>query len=236
MAEFDINGDNGFSIKQWAESDRPREKLMLKGRHSLSDAELIGILIASGSRSESAVQLSQRILKSVNNDLNQLGKLSVKDLMAFKGIGEAKAISIVSALELGRRRKESAEGEKIKVTSSQVAFEQVYPFLADLDHEFFYVILLNRANIVLETVRISQGGVTGTVADSKTIFKAALDRLACGVILSHNHPSGNLQPSTSDINLTQTMVKAGKILDINVLDHIIVAGKSYYSFADNGLL
>ena len=223
-----------LGIKAWAEEDRPREKLMLKGKSALSDAELLGILIGSGIQKMTAVDLAMLILKSVANDLNQLAKLSVKDLSKFKGIGEAKAITIVSALELGRRRKESEVREKPKIGSSKDAYEVLRPYLWDLPHEEFWVILLNRANQVLRCVQVSVGGVSGTVADPKMIFKVALEHLASGIIISHNHPSGNLTPSQADKDLTKKMKQGGVILEIPVLDHLIFTDKGYYSFADEG--
>lgn len=227
---------NNLSIKHWAEDDKPREKLMLKGRTSLSDAELIAILISTGTKEETAVDLSKRILNSVQNDLNALGGLSIKDLTKFKGIGEAKAISIAAALELGRRRKESERKEKPLVRSSKDAFEYIYPFLADLSHEEFWVLNLNRANRIVSHIHISKGGVAGTVVDAKVVYKHAIEQLASGLILCHNHPSGNLKPSEADIQLTQKLKEAGKFLEINVLDHLIIGEQKYFSFADEGLL
>lgn len=224
------------SIKFWAEADRPREKLLLKGRSVLSDAELIAILISSGNKEHSAVELSKKILDRASNNLNELGKLSVKDLMKFKGIGEAKAIGIVAALELGRRRKGSDMIKRQKITSSKDIFELFKPMLTDLAHEEFWVLLLNRANKVIKPLRISQGGVSGTVADSKIIFLSAIESLASSIILCHNHPSGNLKPSDSDISLTRKLKEAGKVLEIAVLDHIIFSDNGYYSFADEGLM
>ena len=228
--------NNKISIKELAEDDRPREKMLSKGRHALSDAELIAILIGSGSRTESAVQLSQRILQSSGNDINDLARLSIKDLEKFKGIGEAKAISIVAALELGRRRKTEAKKDIQKISSSASAYEILKPKMQDLPHEEFWVILLSRSNKVLDTQLVGRGGVSGTVADVKIILKMALDRLASGIIISHNHPSGNLTPSQSDINLTKKIKEAAIWMDISLLDHIIVTDDSYYSFADKGIL
>ncbi|MBO6496056.1 MAG: DNA repair protein RadC [Roseivirga sp.] len=228
--------EKGLNILSWAEEDRPREKLLLKGRSVLSDAELIAILIGSGSSELSAVDLSKKILQSVNHDLNSLARLSVKDLIQFKGIGEAKAISIVSALELGRRRKATEPAKRIKIQSSKDAYECIAPELLDLPTEQFWVIMLNRSNHIIHKRNISQGGVSGTVADPKLIFKKALDDLASGIILVHNHPSGNLQPSQADRQLTKKIVEAGKLLEIPVLDHIIFADNGYYSFADEGEL
>jgi DNA repair protein RadC len=228
--------NNNLKILSWAEEDRPREKLLLKGRSALSDAELIGILIGSGTRSMSAVDLAKHILNKVNNDLNELAKLSVKDLQKFKGIGEAKAISIVSALEVGRRRKDKEPTKKEKITCSRDAYDCMRPHLLDLHHEEFWIILLNRANIITNKLQISAGGVSGTIADPKIIFKLALDHLASGIILVHNHPSGNLNPSQADNDLTKKLREAGKFLDVPVLDHIIFADNDYYSFADRGVL
>ncbi|HAQ70733.1 DNA repair protein RadC [Salibacteraceae bacterium] len=236
MCAKELTNNDSLSIKSWAEDDRPREKFMAKGRSALSDAELIAILIGSGNKNESAVELSKKILSSVGNNLNRLGQLSLNDLMKFKGIGEAKAISIISALELGRRRKTLGDDKTVKIESSITAFEALYPYLADLDHEQFYTMLLNRSNKVIDIVKISQGGVSGTVADSKLIFKSAVEKLASGIILAHNHPSGNLSPSQADITLTRKLQEAGKLLDISVLDHIIIANNEYFSFADQGMI
>lgn len=221
-----------FSIKSWAEADRPREKLLAKGRQVLSDAELIAILIGSGSRTESAVQLAQRILQSVDNNLNELGRRTIKDLMKFKGIGEAKAITIAAALEFGRRRQLSDVKERPKITCSRDAYNCIAPILTDLPHEEFWILLLNRANMVMSRQRISTGGVAGTVVDIKMIFKCALEHTASSIILSHNHPSGNLTPSQADINITKKIKSAGQVLDIGVLDHLIISYTGYYSLAD----
>jgi DNA repair protein RadC len=228
--------DENFNIKSWAKEDRPREKLILKGRNSLSNAELIAILIHSGSKKETAVQLSKKILSSINSDLNKLGKLTIQDLMKFNGIGEAKAISIVAALELGRRRKNSEIEKRKSIKSSNDAFNVIKDVLSDLPHEEFWVIYLNRKNEVLKKVNISKGGVVGTVADTKIIFKHAIEQLASGIILSHNHPSGNLKPSRADINLTKKLKETGLIMDIQILDHLIIGEKNYYSFADEEII
>ncbi len=230
------NRDRDTGILSWAEEDRPREKLLLKGRAALSDAELIAILIGSGTRNKSAVDVGKDILKGANNNLNELAKCTVKDLQRFEGIGEAKAIAIVSALELGRRRKEAAPLKRDKITSSQDAYQIMQPYLLDQPVEQFWIILMNRANAVIKVHNISQGGVSGTVADPKTIFKEALDKLACSLILVHNHPSGNLKPSEADIRLTKKLKEAGQTLDLPVLDHVIFADQGYISFADEGLL
>ncbi|MDJ1478930.1 DNA repair protein RadC [Cytophagaceae bacterium YF14B1] len=223
-------------ILSWAEEDRPREKVLLKGKAALSDAELIGILLGSGTVSLSAVDLAKQILGSVDNNLTSLAKLSVKDLEKFKGIGEAKAITIVAALELGRRRKESELPQRQVITSSKDVFTIMHSHLLDLLHEEFWVVLLNRSNIVMKKVQISVGGVSGTVADPKLIFKTALENLASSIILVHNHPSGNLKPSQADKDLTHKLKEAGKYLEIPVLDHVIITEKSYFSFADEGIL
>lgn len=225
-----------FSIKCWAEEDRPREKLILKGRHTLSDAELIAILIGSGTREESAVELSKKILSHLGNSLNELGKLSVNDLKRFKGIGEAKAISIIAALELGRRRKEADITKRSKVTCSKEIFEILHPHFSDLPYEEFHILMLNRANQVIKREFISRGGIAGTVVDQKIIFKTACEHLASSIILCHNHPSGNLKPSDADIKLTKKIKEASHLLDITLLDHIIIGENSYYSFADEGVL
>jgi len=228
--------DAHLSIKSWAEEDRPREKLLLKGKSALSDAELIAILIGSGNRNETAVELSKKILIGVGNNLNELGQSSIEQLMQYKGIGEAKAISISAALELGRRRKSTEVLKRPIVNTSETAFQQLAPYLQDLPHEEFWILILNRASQVIEIKNISKGGVSGTVADAKLIFRPALEKLGSSIIVGHNHPSGNLKPSQADINLTRKLVKAGEYLDVKVLDHIIVGGNSFLSLADEGLL
>ena len=225
-----------FSIKNWSEDDRPREKLVNKGRSTLSDAELIAILIGSGSRDESAVGLSKRILAATSNNLSELGKRSVKDLKKFKGIGEAKAVTIIAALELGRRRKEGDSLSRKRITSSSSVYELLHPIIGDLPHEEFWVVYLNNSNKILEKQQLSKGGITGTLVDVRLVLKTALELNAVGIILAHNHPSGTLKPSTSDIQLTQKLKGAAASLDVKVLDHIIVTEKAYFSFADDGLL
>ncbi|MDP2161805.1 MAG: DNA repair protein RadC [Flavobacterium sp.] len=225
-----------FSIKYWAEDDKPREKLALKGRTALSDAELLAILIGSGSRNESAVELSKKILASVQNNLNALGKMSIKQLMAFKGIGEAKAISIIAATELSRRRKSEQAIELSKITSSKVVFDIMQPIIGELPHEEFWVLFLNNSNKVIRKEQLSKGGITGTVVDIRLILKLALEHNALSIILSHNHPSGKLLPSESDIEITQRLKLAARQLELSVIDHIIVTENGYYSFADEGVL
>ena len=223
-------------IKAWAEDDQPREKLMNKGKASLSDAELIAILIGMGTRELSAVELAKLILQSTGNNLNELAKRSVPELMKFKGIGEAKAISIVAAMELARRRKETEEIKRTKITYSKDAYNLLKPYLLDLDHEQFWMICLNRNQEVIKIIQISTGGLTGTIADPKIIFKLALEQLSNGIILSHNHPSGNLQPSEADLRLTKTLKEGARLLDITLCDHIIFTNNGYYSFADQSTL
>ena len=224
-----------FSIKQWSLEDRPREKLCAKGKSVLTDAELLAILIGSGSKSESAVSLCRRILASVNNDLNALGRLSVSQLQEFKGIGEAKAIAIVAALELGRRRR--AEDVVVnKVTSSQTVFELMTPLIGDLAHEEFWVLFLNNANKILEKQQLSKGGITGTLVDVRLIMKQSVMYGATSIILCHNHPSGTLRVSEPDRKITNKIKKACELLDIRLLDHLIITEKSYLSFTDEGLL
>jgi DNA repair protein RadC len=225
-----------FSIKYWAEDDKPREKFALKGRAALSDAELLAILIGSGSRNESAVELSKRILLSVQNNLNALGKMSIKQLMTFKGIGEAKAISIIAATELARRRKSEEVIELSKITSSKVVFDIMQPIIGELPHEEFWVLFLNNSNKVIRKEQLSKGGITGTVVDIRLILKLALEHSALSIILSHNHPSGKLLPSESDIEITQRLKLAARQLEMSVIDHIIVTENGYYSFADEGVL
>jgi len=227
-----ING----GIKYWAEDDRPREKMILKGRSALSDAELLAILLGTGTRDFTAVELAQVLLQSVNNDLANFSKCSINDLKRFKGIGEAKAVGIIAALELGRRRKETEAKSRIKITSSAQVYEHMRSYLLDLQHEEFFAIYVNRANEIMITKQISIGGLSGTIADGKVIFKQALEVGAHGLILVHNHPSGQKKPSDSDRQLTKKMVEFGKYIDLCVLDHLIYTDNGYYSFADEGIL
>ena len=226
-----------LAITDWALEDRPREKMMIHGIRTLTDAELIAILIGSGNRNESAVELSQRILNSVEGKLSQLGKKSVSELISeFDGIGEAKAITILAAIELGRRRKSEEIERSQVISSSKDAFNYIYPRLTDLQQEEFWVILLNNGNRIIDCVRISQGSTKSTLVDIKLIMKSAINRLARGIIACHNHPSGNAFPSEADINLTKKIKDAATILDMQLLDHIIVAGEDYYSFLDKNIL
>lgn len=228
--------ENRFGIKSWAEEDRPREKLIEKGRHVLTEAELIAILIGSGSKDETAVELSKRILASVGNNLNDLGKLSIHELVKFKGIGEAKAISVLAAMELGRRRKEAEVAKRERITTSKDVYDIMKSILLDLPHEEFWLLMLNRANRVIKKELISRGGVSGTVVDTKIIFKAAVENYACSIIICHNHPSGNMKPSDADIRITKNIKEAGKLMEIPLLDHLIVAENGFFSFADEGVL
>jgi len=225
-----------LSIKDWSQGDQPREKLLHKGRAALSDSELIAIIIGSGNRKESAVTLGKRILASANNNLGELGKFSIKQLMAFNGIGEAKAISIAATMELGRRRREEEALIKKKISSSISVFEFMQPILGDLPHEEFWIIYVNNSNKVIQRKQLSKGGITGTMVDVRLVLKKALELGATGLILVHNHPSGALRPSEADKHLTQKLKLAGKSLDIKVLDHLIVTEKTYFSFADKGIL
>ncbi|MBD0725581.1 hypothetical protein B6A10_10360 [Flavobacterium sp. L1I52] len=227
--------NNHFPIRNWSEDDKPREKLMLKGKAALSDAELIAILIGSGSRNESAVDLSKRILGSVQNNLNALGKLSMVQLMQFKGIGEAKAISIMASMELGRRRRAEEAQELDKITSSKSVFEIMQPIIGELPHEEFWILYLNNSNKVISKAQMSVGGITGTLVDVRLVFKMALEKCATALILCHNHPSGTLIPSDADRQLTKKLKTAGDSLDIKVLDHLIVTERNYFSFADEGI-
>jgi DNA repair protein RadC len=228
--------NNSISIKYWAEDDRPREKLVLKGKTALSDAELVAILIGSGSKNESAVNLAKRILASIDNNLNSLGKLTVEDLKKFKGIGEAKAISIITALVLGRRRRLEAALELPKINSSKAVFNIMQPIIGELNHEEFWVIYLNNSNKVLYKEQLSKGGLTGTLVDVRLVYKKALDLYATAIILCHNHPSGKLAPSVADKSITQKLKLAGETLDIKILDHLIVTENAYFSFADENIL
>jgi len=225
-----------FPIKSWSIDDRPREKLNNKGKETLSNAELVAILIGAGNRDESAVALCKRILDSVNNNLSELGRLSLPQLKTFKGIGEAKAISIAAAMELGRRRREGEALKRKRIGSSSTVFEFMQPILGDLPHEEFWIIYLNNSNRVIQKNQLSKGGITGTLVDVRLVLKTALEVGATGLILVHNHPSGTLKPSASDRKITQKLKLAGESLDINVLDHLIITEKAYFSFADKDIL
>jgi DNA repair protein RadC len=231
-----VYDNNSMSIKCWAEDDRPREKLMLKGKATLSDAELIAILIGSGSRNVSAVALSKIILASIDNNLNKLGKLSVSDLQKFNGIGEAKALSIITALELGRRRRSEDALELPQITGSKAIFEIMQPLIGELNHEEFWIVYLNNSNKILHKEQLSKGGLTGTLVDVRLVFKKGIELFSTAIILCHNHPSGKLQPSQADKSITSKLKLAGETLDIKVLDHLIITENAYFSFADENLL
>lgn len=224
------------TIKSWAEADRPREKLMSTGKNALKDAELLAILIGSGNSDDNAVQLCEKILASVENNLSELGKCSLSELQKFKGIGEAKAITIMAALELGRRRQFSDSTQRTQIKCARDAYEHILRDLIDLNHEEFWIIILNRANNILAKICVSRGGVSATVVDAKQVFKPAIEKLASSIVLLHNHPSGNLQPSTQDIELTKKLKKAGEVLDVTVIDHLIVTNGGFYSFAEAGMM
>jgi len=227
---------SSFSIKNWSQDDQPREKLRDKGKSVLSDAELVAILIGSGSREESAVDLCKRILASVDNNLNALGKLSIKQLMEFKGIGEAKAITIVAAMELGRRRRLEDAVQLDKITSSRSVFDLMQPIIGELPHEEFWILYLNNSNKVIQKNQLSKGGITGTLVDVRLVLKSALEVGATSLILCHNHPSGTLKPSQADKDVTHKLKIAAQSLDIKVLDHLIITENTYFSFADEAML
>jgi DNA repair protein RadC len=226
----------GIKITEWAPSDRPREKLIEKGAAALSDAELLAILIASGTKEKSAVDLGRELLSLAGNNLNTLGRLDLSELKSLHGMGIAKAVTIAAALELGRRRKLAESPENGQIKSSADVFNIFHPLLSDLSHEEFWILFLNRSNKPINRMKVSQGGISGTVTDVRIIMKKAVEHLASGLIVCHNHPSGNNNPSESDIQITQKIREAGSLLDVQLLDHIIIAGTAYYSFADNGLL
>lgn len=226
-----------LSIKQWAEEDRPREKLLLKGVSALSDSELLAILIGSGNDKETAVELSKRILQRADNDLHKLGKLEVNDFIEnFRGIGTAKAVTIVAALELGKRRKETEKPKREKITSSKASYDIFYPMLADLPHEEIWMLLLDSANTVIAPIQVSKGGISVATMDNRLILREALNRYAAGIVLAHNHPSGNCQPSLQDVEMTKKLKKAAQCMDILLHDHLVISGEEYFSLADNELI
>lgn len=229
------NYDTKIGIKAWAEEDRPREKLGTQGRRALSDAELIAILIGSGSRNETAVELSRRILHHYDNDLNKLGKASIAELSNFKGIGEAKAISIIAALEIGRRRDDTESPAPEYISTSRDAYNLVKRHLVDLNHEEFWILLTGRSQKFIARELVSKGGLSATIVDPKIIFGLALQHQASNIFLVHNHPSGNLKPSNEDLHLTKKLVEAGRLLDIRIMDHLIITNGGFYSFADEGV-
>jgi DNA repair protein RadC len=237
MAERITTGGARISIREWAPDDRPREKLMEKGPRALSDAELMAILIRTGTARQNALELARTILRDVDGDLDRLGKLSVGELMKVEGIKEAKALTIAAALEIGRRRKELPERARAAIRSSADAFSELHPLLRDLGHEQFWLLFLDRGcRMIRRPFMLSEGGMHGTVADPKLIFKHALEQGASCIVLAHNHPSGQLRPSEEDIQLTRKLVEGGRLLDLAVQDHLIVATHGYFSFADQGML
>ena len=225
-----------LKITEWAVEDRPREKLIRQGTANLSDAELLAILISSGTKDRSAVDLGRELLNIVNNNLNSLGKLTIADLKKIRGIGTARAVTIAAALELGRRRKLDEAPDSLQIKCSGDVADIFQPLLSDLAHEEFWILFLNRSNKVIDRMRLSQGGISGTVTDVRMVMKKAIEYLASGIIVCHNHPSGNLNPSESDTKITKKIKEAGRLMDIQLLDHLIISEKDYYSFADNGLL
>jgi len=225
-----------MSIKSLAEDDRPREKFLLKGKSSVSDSELLAIIMGSGNRDESAVELARRILDSVENNWHRLSQLSIKDLTKFKGVGEAKAISIATALEIGNRRSQQEVLDRQQISSSKDAFEILQPHLSDLQTEEFWGIFLNHQNKILYKTCLFRGGIASSVADVRVIFKMALEHFSTQIIVAHNHPAGSLKPSKEDLNITQKIKDAGKLLDIDLLDHLILTQNKYYSFKDEGIL
>lgn len=236
-SNFQMYAPLKLSIKSWAEGDRPREKLVNKGRSALSDAELIAILIGSGSRNESAVELSKRILNTIDNKLESLARLGINELKEFSGMGEAKALSIIAALELGRRRSSSIiDSDSMRIKSSNDAYCLFRSELDDLQQEEFWMLLLNRSNVVIKKVQVSRGGLSSTIVDPKVVFKIALSNMATGILLGHNHPSGLVNPSEEDRRLTKRLKEGANLLDLVILDHIIVGANTYFSFADEGLL
>lgn len=231
-----MNDYNSGTLKSWAVEERPREKVMANGIQYLSDAELLAILMGSGTRNTTAVELARKILGGVDNNLHELGRQSISDLQKVKGVGPAKAITLMAAMELGRRRAGTHHVDKIPVKSSETVFKLFHPLMGDLEHEEFWLLMLNRANRVLGRFKVSQGGLSGTVIDTRIILKKALDNLSSSIIVCHNHPSGNMQPSDADVKITEKLKKAAEMLEIKLLDHIIIADKSYFSFADEGLI
>ena len=225
-----------LSIKSLAENDRPREKLATLGRHNLSDAELLAVILSSGNKNETAVQLAQRMLSENNNNINAIAKLNLNELKNYKGVGMAKAVSIAAAFEIGRRRSSEESSERLKITSSRIAYEALQKYLSDLPHEEFWILILNRANKIVKEECISKGGISSTVVDARLICKSAIENNASGIILAHNHPSGQLVPSMEDKTITKKLREALQLFDIALLDHIIVGDQDYFSFGDEGLL
>ena len=224
------------SLKNWAVKERPREKVLANGIQHLSDSEILAIILGSGTENLTAVDLARQVLHSAGHNLHDLGKLSVEDLTKIKGVGPAKAIAVMASMELGRRRSGLHHPEKISVKSSETVFDLFLPLLGDLEHEEFWLLMLNRANKILGRYKVSQGGLSGTVIDMRIILKKALNNLSSSIIVCHNHPSGNKQPSNADVKITEKLKKAAEMLEIKLLDHVIIVDKSYFSFADEGLI
>ena len=231
-----MNQYRSNNLKTWSVEDRPREKVLANGVQYLSDSEILAILLGSGTRNMTVVELAKQVLAKSGNSLHELGRQNISDLVAIKGIGPAKAITLLAAMELGRRRDATQQTERIPVKSSETVFKIFHPILGDLDHEEFWLLMLNRANRVLGRFKVSQGGLSGTVIDTRIILKKALDNLASSIVVCHNHPSGNNQPSDADVKITEKLKKAAEMLEIKLLDHVIIADKSYFSFADEGLI
>ena len=231
-----MNQYRSINLKTWSVEERPREKVIANGVQYLSDSELLAILLGSGTRNMTAVELARQVLHKSGNSLHELGRQKLSDLVAIKGIGPAKAITLLAAMELGRRRTSTQQTERIPVKSSETVFKLFHPILGDLDHEEFWLLMLNRANRVLGRFKVSQGGLSGTVIDTRIILKKALDNLASSIVVCHNHPSGNNQPSDADVKITEKLKKAAAMVEIKLIDHVIIADKSYFSFADEGLI
>lgn len=231
-----MNEYRSNTLKAWSVEERPREKVLANGVQQLTDAELLAILLGSGTRNTTAVELARQVLQGADYNLHELGRQAIEDLLKIKGVGPAKAITVIAALELGRRRSGLHQVEKIPVKSSRTVFNLFHPMLGDLDHEEFWLLMLNRANRIVGRYKVSQGGLAGTVIDTRIIMKKSLDNLASSIIVCHNHPSGNKQPSDADIKITEKLKKAAEMLEIKLLDHIIIADRSYFSFADEGLI
>ncbi len=231
-----MNQYRSNNLKTWSVEDRPREKVIANGVQYLSDSELLAILLGSGTRNMTVVELARQVLHKSGNSLHELGRQNISELVAIKGIGPAKAITLLAAMELGRRRGATQQTERISVKSSETVFNIFHPILGDLDHEEFWLLMLNRANRVLGRFKVSQGGLSGTVIDTRIILKKALDNLSSSIVVCHNHPSGNNQPSDADVKITEKLKKAAEMIEIKLLDHVIIADKSYFSFADEGLI
>lgn len=231
-----MKADKKLTVKDWAFSDRPREKLMFNGKRSLTDSELLAILIGSGSHEETSVDLCKRILHHMDDDLEKLANLTIPDLCKFKGVGEAKAVTIIAALELCHRRSTTTRKEAMQITSSQDSFNLLQRYFAGLKQEQFWIILLNRANKLIGTHQISTGSTSETLVDPKLVFPLALEYHTSLIVIAHNHPSGVLKPSEMDINLTKRLCESAQMLDIEIIDHLIFGDNNYFSFSDQGMM